>query len=184
MVSLADGGGGTPAAPRAPCWLLGGPEIGGPDGVTPGMIRVPPAATGPAGRPGPTGDPGGTMGEIGGGIGYCRETGDPGGPSGPAETGDTGATGEPGPVGAARLAMPDALVLPPASWAAVRRATWASAAALGQRAAGSLAIARSTTCRTTGGMSAGNGGGASRTWRIAISSGLSPSNGRCPDRHW
>src|SRR5690242_10061152 len=167
MVSLTDGGGGTPAAPRAPCWLLGGPEIGGPPGVTPGMIRVPPAATGPAGpagRPGDTGEPGGTIGESGGGIGYCRETGEPGGPGGPDETaGETGATGEPGPVGTARLAMPDALVLPPASWAAVRRATWASAAALGQRAAGSLAMARSTTCRTTGGMSAGKGGGASRT---------------------
>src|SRR5690242_13639203 len=163
MVSFTEGGGGTPAAPRAPCWLLGGPEIGGPPGVTPGMIRVPPAATGPVGTPGATGEPGGTIGEIGGGIGYCRDTGDPGGPGGPDDTGEIGATGEPGPVGAARLAIPDALVLPPASWAAVRRATCASAAALGQRAAGSLAMARSTTWRTTGGMSAGSGGGASRT---------------------
>src|SRR5689334_1665071 len=114
MVSLADGGGGTPAEPRAPCWLPGGPDVGEP-GVIPGMIRVPPAATGPVGG---RGDTGGTIGEIGGGIGYCRDTGEPGGPGGPETAGEIGATGE--PVGAARLAIPVGLVLPPASWAAVR----------------------------------------------------------------
>ena len=73
-----------------------------------------------------------------------------------------------------------AVVSAPAAW----RATAANAAAVGHRAAGSLAIARSTIARTAGGMSAGSGGGASRTCFIAISSGLSPSNGRWPDRHW
>src|SRR5215469_15283048 len=72
----------------------------------------------------------------------------------------------------------------PASPAAARRATWPSADAAGNRAAGSLAMARSTIVRTGGGMSAGSGGGCSRTCFIAISSGLSPSNGRRPARHW
>ena len=68
--------------------------------------------------------------------------------------------------------------------AAAWRATVANWAALAHRAGGSLAIARSTIERTTGGVSAGSGGGTSRTCFIAISSGVSPSNGRRPARHW
>src|SRR5690606_6384304 len=64
------------------------------------------------------------------------------------------------------------------------RAARASAAALGHRALGSLANARSTTERTAGGMSAGSGGSGSRTCFIAMSSGLVPAKGRRPARHW
>src|SRR5262249_5550237 len=99
-------------------------------------------------------------------------------PVGPGEVwaGSTGTdTGEPaGPID----------VEVPASDVAARRATWPNAEAVGNRAAGSLAIAFSTIPRTAGGMSVGSGAGCSRTCFIAISSGLSPSNGRRPDRHW
>src|SRR5947209_4216560 len=100
-------------------------------------------------------------------------------PTGPGEDGaDPGGTDTGAPAGP--MPMPVAEVSP----AAVRRATCANPAAVGYRAAGSLDIARSTIARTDGGTSPGSGGGCSRTCRMAISSGLSPSNGRCPDRHW
>src|SRR5262245_4753014 len=69
-------------------------------------------------------------------------------------------------------------------WVAALRAAWAKSEAVGQRAPGSLAIARSTTCRMPTGTSSGNGRAGELTCIIAISNGVLPSNGRCPDRHW
>src|SRR5256714_2569686 len=97
-------------------------------------------------------------------------------PIGPGELGAGTGGPETGPLGP----MP---VEVEASPPATRRAICPMAAAVGYRAAGSLAIARSTTWRTVGGMSFGSGAGCERTCCIAISSGLSPSNGRRPTRH-
>jgi hypothetical protein len=67
--------------------------------------------------------------------------------------------------------------------AATARTASANSPPSGNRAAGSLASARSISARTCGGTSAGIGGGGRLIWASAIATWDSPSKGRVPAMH-